>query len=1335
MPPEKRPRPSREELEVFLGAVADPWSPWTGPGRPPRAARPGGGSTATSTKTRCATSCTRPGCRSRRCCPRTARRSASTRSATRSTSRTCRWRGISPRPITRCARSMATPGRPAGGDEDERYYAREQASLHRQDEVHRIQPAARSAPPSRCSARGPAGRALRQAMPLTSGRPDPARASRRRWAWWRAAYEPIELKFDEFRAPRCGPLQAALQRLFGVGRAGGRPRARMVDSRSRRHLRRAARSEPVTIYSETPPRLLRLARRLRRHCPSRPSSEIESGCSRARRSAPDAARLFRSRPAELAQPAGREGRPARRGLPLDGSRGPDYDEWPTRRPPAALRRSAAEDASDAGGGVEVVSSQSRRRCRAPAARFPAARLSPAGPRTRRAALPRRRHRRRAEVGQQLHRRDDRRLHRRCCARPAFVYLEEKPGRLDDPRSPPACPTSSGTPRPTTNCAPLAGRRRAAPARGAARPDRAPARRPEVAPFVGRLPRLLARPAQDRRHLARRRALSRLLPRRSARRIGARGDAALLHRTAPRRPAGAQHRLVGFRHAQRAPRRALRPAAASTAWRCAGCAAGGQRPRRPADPGQRAQGHGQWHHHFAGAARRVDHGAHPRQAAASAAAERAGGRAGHPRRHHHPRAARQAPHAGDLRAPATPRSIPPASPWRASTSWAAGATATAPGRRASTSRAIGKNGQPFAFHHGPAGRRQRRAARWPQVPATSASSSACCSPTSAQIARNLSRQLVGLRHRRAGALRRPRRRSSRSSITRAGTATACARSCSAIVQSELFQRNDIRDRKEATVHDRPSPDRLPFSRRQFLRGAGRGPRPAAARCDARRPSGAKPDSPAPPRRMLAICNNLGLLPDKFFPEKAGRDYTLSPYLEVLKRAPRRLHRLQRRLASRRGWRASGGQLLPHRRAASRQRRLPQHHLARPVRRRAHRQPHAFPVAHARRERAGGQRSLSWTGAGVLIPCEEKASDSLQAAVPPGHARARSRSRSGDWSWARASWMPWPDQAKELQRDVGARDRERLDQYFTGVRDLEERLGEAREWEHKPKPVVQRPAPVDPGSPREYMEKVRLMYDMARLAFETDSTRLHHAHARQRQLARHRGRGREHHRRLPQPLAPRQVAGQARAARSDRPRAHEAARRPLRRPQERARRRRDPARPHMVLYGSNLGNANTHVTTNLPVLFAGGGFKHGQHLAFDRERNYPLPNLFVSMLQRLGIEADKFADQHGHDAGPGARPESARLRPGNRCGPWYASFSPPPGSTWKASSPPGPLVLKSEIADHAGLDLRRELLRRPHRAAPSSPSADWRWAASRCPRSCAPRGTPPRAAAAWTTRPSS
>jgi hypothetical protein len=67
--------------------------------------------------------------------------------------------------------------------------------------------------------------------------------------------------------------------------------------------------------------------------------------------------------------------------------------------------------------------------------------------------------------------------------------------------------------------------------------------------------------------------------------------------------------------------------------------------------------------------------------------------------------------------------------------------------------------------------------------------------------------------------------------------------------------------------------------------------------------------------------------------------------------------------------------------------------------------------------------------------------------------------------------------------------------------------------------------------------------------------------------------------------------------------------------------------MILYGSNMGDANTHDNTNLPILLAGGGFKHGQHLAFKRDDNTPLSNLFVSMLQQMGAEADAFGSSTG------------------------------------------------------------------------------------------------------------
>ncbi len=175
--------------------------------------------------------------------------------------------------------------------------------------------------------------------------------------------------------------------------------------------------------------------------------------------------------------------------------------------------------------------------------------------------------------------------------------------------------------------------------------------------------------------------------------------------------------------------------------------------------------------------------------------------------------------------------------------------------------------------------------------------------------------------------------------------------------------------------------------------------------------------------------------------------------------------------------------------------------------------------------------------------------------------------------------------------------------------------------RPKP------PTDPASPRDYMEKVKLMYDIARLAFETDSTRcitlmldsvnspvielgetkltdayhnLSHHGKSAAKLAQLKAIDESHMTLLAD------LFTQLKAIRED---------------------GESLLDRTMILYGSNLGNASTHVTTNLPTLLAGGGFRHGQHLAFNTDRNYPLPNLFVSMLQRMGIEADKFASSTG------------------------------------------------------------------------------------------------------------
>jgi BMFP domain-containing protein YqiC len=427
------------------------------------------------------------------------------------------------------------------------------------------------------------------------------------------------------------------------------------------------------------------------------------------------------------------------------------------------------------------------------------------------------------------------------------------------------------------------------------------------------------------------------------------------------------------------------------------------------------------------------------------------------------------------------------------------------------------------------------------------------------------------------------------------------------------------------------------RRQFLQGAGVAMAlpvldamvPAfsrAARADAEKKAAIDALDGTPPRRILAICNNLGLLPDQFFPTNAGRDYTLSPYLETLKE-------FRNEFSVFSGvWHpdVDGGHpadncfltAAPHPGRGGFRNTISLDQYA------AERLGHLtrFPSLTLGVNVAQGQRSLSWTGAGVLIPCDDKASEVykrlfLQGTKEEVDAQVR-RLKLGESIMDAVA-----GQAKDLQRSVGARDRERLDQYFTGVRELEQRMAMAREWENKPKPKVSYTLPTDPAGPRAYMDKVKLMYDMARLAFETDSCRFisllldsvsSPAIEIEGKNVSDSYHNLSHHGKSPDKLTQlknidqwhmkllAELFGQLKSA----PEGNETL-----------------LDRSMILYGSNLGNANTHVTTNLPTLLAGGGFKHGQHLAFDKDHNYPLPNLFVSMLQRLGLETDKFASSTG------------------------------------------------------------------------------------------------------------
>ena len=424
----------------------------------------------------------------------------------------------------------------------------------------------------------------------------------------------------------------------------------------------------------------------------------------------------------------------------------------------------------------------------------------------------------------------------------------------------------------------------------------------------------------------------------------------------------------------------------------------------------------------------------------------------------------------------------------------------------------------------------------------------------------------------------------------------------------------------------------LSRRKFLRGAGillslpllDAMTPAFAAAATRIAVGATPGGK--PRRIFGICNNLGLLPEHFFPKESGLDYPLSPYLEILGEHRNDFtvfsgvshpdvdggHPADNCFLTAAPHPGSGG----FRNTISLDQYIGERigHLTR------------FPSLTLGVNVQQGLRSLSWTGSGVLIPCEEKAADVFGRMFLQG-TKAETEAQVRKLETGQSILDAVAGQAKDLQRTVGARDRDRLDQYFTSVRDLEQRMQMSREWERKPKPKVSTSVPLDPASPKAYMEKVKLMYDMARLAFETDSTRsisllLDSVNSPAIEFGdtktsdgyhnlSHHGKSKEKldqlktidewHMKLLSELF-----DHLKAVRED----------------------GEPLLDRtMILYGSNLGNANTHVTTNMPTIFCGGGFKHGRHLAFDTTHNYPLPNLFVSMLQRMGLETDRFASATG------------------------------------------------------------------------------------------------------------
>ena len=430
--------------------------------------------------------------------------------------------------------------------------------------------------------------------------------------------------------------------------------------------------------------------------------------------------------------------------------------------------------------------------------------------------------------------------------------------------------------------------------------------------------------------------------------------------------------------------------------------------------------------------------------------------------------------------------------------------------------------------------------------------------------------------------------------------------------------------------------IPLPRRLVLKSAGIAiGLPLLDSMVGSRASGA--DRPVPTRRMVCIGVPFGFDPTAFVPVSAGRDYTLPAHLEHL-------------VAYRDDFTVISGLSHPNTGGGGHKAEAVMLTGA-PYPDYSHNLRNTISVDQAFAARWFGETryeslvlttqgpSLSVTANGVSIPAVSQPSAVFKklflAATPAEMDAELHRIDEG-----RSMLDFVGDRARSLERRVGGDDRRRLDEYFESVRSVERQLRMAREWVKRPKPDAIGAEPRDIGDNQQQRAKFQLMIDMIHLALVTDSTRavsimtfgMHHDLS--------------HHGKEPKKLAA------CRQVEVELIQAFGGLLGKLKSATEAGSTLLDST---MVVMTSNLRDGNTHWTHNLPVILAGGGFRHGQHLAFNRpfldevkqelaaapgtgagaekktplmgKDQQPLCNLFTSMLRQGGVEVDRFSSATG------------------------------------------------------------------------------------------------------------
>jgi hypothetical protein len=387
-----------------------------------------------------------------------------------------------------------------------------------------------------------------------------------------------------------------------------------------------------------------------------------------------------------------------------------------------------------------------------------------------------------------------------------------------------------------------------------------------------------------------------------------------------------------------------------------------------------------------------------------------------------------------------------------------------------------------------------------------------------------------------------------------------------------------------------------------------------------PASAAEAEEAEPRRMVAINFELSFHPPNLIPEKTGRDYEPTRYLNPLEDLRNDFTIISGTSHSEvdGGHAASKSWLTgaPHPGAANFKNSISVDQLAA--------KEIGLQTRFAYMALGGG--GLSASANGVQIPAHGYPSKHFQSMFLEGRPDEKAlqieRLREGQsvLDTVLAS-------ARRMRSRVSQRDRRKLDEYFTAVREAEQQLQKSEQWQHKPKPKVDADPPRDIRDSNDIINRARQLYDVMYLALLTDSTRLiTYSVGDSNAVASLPGvsmnyHDLSHHGQDPEKL--KQLA----VIESEHVKAIGDFIRRLKKTKEGDSNLLDRS---MVLLGSHM-HSGGHDNRNLPIILVGGGFQHGQHLAFDRDNNYPLANLYVTMLRRLGLDVNHFASSTGSMAG--------------------------------------------------------------------------------------------------------